>query len=759
MYKIILLFSFFLTLGFSLRGQQIPAPDHLRTDLLLNSQQVSNGGLVTNVSLENAVTQTGRFQFPRIVSERPVFSWEVDTLIRGVSAYRILVASSEEQLRNDKADVWDSKKVTGNRNSVRYNGKSLEAGKIYHWKVQVWDKRGRQSPFSKLASVASVGESPDEPFSHYPLAAEMQTALSIHKIGNDAYFLDFGKDALAQISLHLTSQTADTIWVEAGELTDGSLSIHKNPGRNIRYIKIPLYLKPGTHDYKITWPQNEKRNSRNPILMPAYIGEVYPFRYVAVHHYKGRLDKSAVSRKIVFYPFNQQASTFTSSDTTLNQVWDLCKYSIKATSFAGYYIDGDRERIPYEADALINQLSHYAVDGEYSMARRTMNYLLFHPTWPTEWSLQNVLIAWNDYMYTGEKGLLTQYYPELQKKMLTTLAGTNGLISTRTGKQTDAFLASVHMNKNFDGRRGLHDNVDWPQTGEYIGSEKEYKGETDGFVYNNYNAVVNAYYYRNLVLMEKIALALNKPEDAENYARKRAGVYNAFQKVFRDPATGLIRDGDSTEHTSLHANMFALAFGLVQEKNRKKVIDFIKSRKMACSVYGAQFLLDALYESGEGQYGLELLTAHTQRSWYNMIRSGSTITMEAWDKVYKPNLDLNHAWGAAPANLIVRQLAGVKPLVPGFEHIQIKPQWGNLSHASLTTPTVKGPVSVSFDRRGGFYSMEVIVPGGTTADVYVPGATGKAKLLVNGRSVVSEKSGDFFVLKKVRSGKHNLLVR
>ena len=54
----------------------------------------------------------------------------------------------------------------------------------------------------------------------------------------------------------------------------------------------------------------------------------------------------------------------------------------------GLYIDGDRERIPYEADALINQLSHYALDTEYSLARNTFEHLMLHPTWPTEWHLQ-----------------------------------------------------------------------------------------------------------------------------------------------------------------------------------------------------------------------------------------------------------------------------------------------------------------------------------------------------------------------------------
>jgi alpha-L-rhamnosidase len=139
------------------------------------------------------------------------------------------------------------------------------------------------------------------------------------------------------------------------------------------------------------------------------------------------------------------ATTFTSSDTGLNKVWDFCKYTIKATSFSGYYVDGDRERIPYEADALITQLSHYASDAEFTMAERTLAYLIYHPTWPTEWSLQNILIAWNDYLYSGDQRLVRKLYPQLKAKLLTGLARQDGLISTRTGKQTPEFLKAIHF--------------------------------------------------------------------------------------------------------------------------------------------------------------------------------------------------------------------------------------------------------------------------------------------------------------------------
>ncbi len=731
-------------------------PFRLRCDLLLNTDKVYQSGIPSVQPLESAIKQKQQYQFAYISNKQPRFSWEI---AKEASAYRILVASEPQLLEKNKADLWDSKKVNSNKSSAAYSGKALVPGNIYYWKIQIWDSQGQVSGFSKLSSFYLDVTDETEPFAHHPLAAETQEAIQITRTGSDSYFLDFGKDALGQLILHLTSAKNDSIWIEAGEAIERPEVIHKNPGRNIRYTKIPLFVKSGTHDYKIVWPANEKRNSRNPILMPEYIGEVYPFRYVSIQNFNGTIDKASVKRKIVFYPFDENASSFTSSDTVLNQIWDLCKYSIKATSFTGYYVDGDRERIPYEADALINQLSHYAVDAEYSIGRRSMNYLVFHPTWPTEWSLQNVLIAWNDYLYTGDVALLKKYYSDLQNKMLMSLAGKGGLISTRTNKQTDEFLKTIHITKTFDNRRGLHDNVDWPQTGDYIGNEKEYKGETDGFVYNTYNSVINAYYYQNLVLMKKIANVLGKREDAKKYETTARGVYDSFIKTFQNPGTGLIKDGDSTNHSSLHANMFALAFGLVPAKDQRSVVNFIKSRKMACSVYGAQFLMDALYEAGESQYALDLLASTAQRSWYNMIRAGSTITLEAWDKVYKPNLDWNHAWGAVPANIIVRKLMGIEPVTPGFETFQIKPQLGSLKQASLKTSTIKGTISVSFSKDKNDTTMELEIPGGTRANIYMPVDNTRTSLTINGKSGNLKANDGYYLLSDAKPGNYIFVLK
>ena len=177
--------------------------------------------------------------------------------------------------------------------------------------------------------------------------------------------------------------------------------------------------------------------------------------------------------------------------------------------------------------------------------------------------------------------------------------------------------------------------------------------------------------------------------------------------------------------------MFPLAFGIVPEEYQETVIEFIKSRGMACSVYGSQILLDGLYSAGEGEYALELLTSTSDRSWWNMIRSGSTITMEAWDMKYKPNSDWNHAWGAAPANIIARQLWGIRPLEPGFVRALVKPQTARLSSSIIRVPTRLGTITGVYralSDRIKIYGVEI--PSGMKADFII---NDPARVFVNNK--------------------------
>ena len=750
----ILFFSFFALHAFA-----ADPPTGLTTDLLEHTDRVFLDGYPANFSLEECHAAIERFQLAAIHSERPYFGWIVNDSKPNTlqTAYRILVASDAKALAQNQADMWDSGRTTSdNSTAVQYDGKPLQPSTVYYWKVQTWSNHGEESPFSEPKSFITAATL-DNLSACYPLRINDEYPVRIRSVDEKITFIDFGKAAFGRLRITLTSQKADSVMVHFGEHAKNG-RIDRNPGGTIRYSFYMLPLMAGTHTYTVKIRPDERNTSATAnesgvkaMLMPDYTGEVTPFRYCELEGFHGIIRNTDVMRQSVHYPFNEQASHFSSSDTALNQVWDLCKYSIKATSFAGIYVDGDRERIPYEADALINQLCHYSVDREYAIARRSHEYLIENATWPAEWIMQTTLMAWNDYLYTGNPASLQRFYNDLKAKTLSALTETNGLISTRTGKQTPELLKSIH----FRGK-ALRDIVDWPQSG-ILGVGKESPGEADAFVFTDYNTVVNAYHYEALRMMSMIAGVLGKTADRDLHLKQAEYVKQQFNKFFLDRKKGYYNDGIGTDHSALHSNMFPLAFGMVPAKNNRATSDFVRTRGMACSVYGSQFLMDAVYNGNDADYGLQLLSSAAERSWYNMIRAGSTISLEAWDNKYKPNQDWNHAWGAVPANVIPRKLMGVEPLEPGFGSIRIKPQPSTLAHAELIVPTIRGSVKVSFNNTKTKFEMEIEIPANMVAEVWLPLLDKKQQLTMNGVAQKGTIDGAFVKL-QAGSGKYCFVV-
>lgn len=688
----------------------------------------------------------------QILNKRPVFGWELtgtkNKLVQ--TAYRIVMSQHPDSLKAGKGLIWDSGKVTSSESSnVLYSGPELQTGKVYVWRVMTWGQQDQPSAWSSISRFRTADTLYDYWTSYYPLQKTDENPQKISQSGK-LNRIDFGRASFGQLKLTLESQNStDTLTIRFGEAIKPDGGINRAPGGTIRYAAYQLPLKKGRHTYAIAFKPDQRNTGPKAVKIPDYIGEVLPFRYVEVEGLPIKLAINEVVRATVHYPFDDHAAYFKSSDTVLNAVWELCKYSMKATSFAGIYVDGDRERIAYEADAYINQLSHYSVDKEYSLARRSHEHLLHNATWPTEWILQSVLMAYNDFLYTGDIRSVHYHYDDLKAKLLVPLREKNGLMSTRAGKQSKSLMNAIH----YDGE-AIRDIVDWPHTG---GFGMTGNGETDGFVFSDYNTVVNAFHYKALRDMAVLAETLGKKDDLKTFNTLAEETRSAFQKLLWNEQKKAYADGVGTDHASLHSNMMALAFGLVPAGKTDAVKEFIRSRGMACSVYGSQFLMDAVYDAGDGLYGLQLLTSQEDRSWYNMIRAGSTVTMEAWDNKFKPNQDWNHAWGAVPANIIPRKLMGITPLVPGWKKILLKPQIGSLQHAEIAVPTIKGTIKVSCTQSASHYNMEFNVPVATTADLKLPlKAEKNVKVKLNGEPVKAKIKDGYLSIDGIASGNYLL---
>ncbi|TWT78826.1 Bacterial alpha-L-rhamnosidase [Planctomycetes bacterium CA13] len=569
-------------------------------------------------------------------------------------------------------------------------------------------------PWSSAAPVHLVDERP----------------VNILQTESGVYLVDFGRVAFGNVRLNPPAGVSGEVVVHFGEaFAEGR--IDRNPPGTVRYMKTSVTVDGDAP--VIAAPKPDGRNTqqkRGAILTPAEWGVVAPFRWLEIEGWDGELRPEHVTRQAAYAAtWDDNAAAFDSSDQMLNQIWELCRYSIKATTFAGVYIDGDRERIPYEADAYLNQLSHYYCDHDVQMARDTFDHLMKHGTWPTEWTPHMVFMLHADWMRTGDVEWLAERYESVKSKLLLDRLGPDGLIHSDAQqiKRTDI--------------------VDWPA------------GERDRYEFKEINTVVNAFHLRAIALMIQMARGLGINDDVESFTAHGKRSYGEFQRQLFDAESGRYRDGVGTEHQSVHANLFPLAFGLAPESSREKIAQWLGNRGMRCSVYAAQYLMEAMFKNGADDFAVAMITAPHRRSWRNMVRAGTTITWEAWDQNYKPNQDWNHAWGAAPANLLPRYILGAEALTPGWEVARIRPCIGGLKYAKGKVPTPRGPIEIDWTLEGELLELSVALPPGMTAKIELPASEVARVVESHGQVMNATRVGDRLILDETVQGDMTFTVR
>ncbi len=517
----------------------------------------------------------------------------------------------------------------------------------------------------------------------------------------DTLQLDLGKIWFAAVEITGTAETMGAdIEVRMGERLGSDDLLDAAPYGSVRFYKTPVTLADGATSVPLG--QLDARG------MPTGIS-VMPMRYIEVTGWPQNLPTSSIGITAyisshydpvgsVRFPGNDERSA------DLNRLSELGNHTMVATSFMDLFVDGDRERLAYQADALINQRGWYAVTGDTMVARRTLEELFRAPTWPSEWMSQTILLAWESYEADGDIDYLRKIYDRLNIFTLDDFIDETGLINTYDEAKAARFVSATNADY-------LEDIVDWPRV------------ERDGYDMVTYNTVVNAFAQAAFSRMAQIAEALGKTSDAENYATKAANLRSAMQAQLTDPNTGLYLDGKGSTHTAAHALFVPLAFGLVPQDKVAATIEALRARIAAydggvpASVYGAQFLLDGLFDAGAGDIALSLMLNRTDRGWMHMLDTyDATITHEAWDLKYKDNLDWNHAWGSAFFNVMFRKMVGLVIVEPGWAKWTLAPAKGIDLPIAARLASPNGPIEVDIDPT----KRLVTVAGGSSLVNFVP---------------------------------------
>lgn len=491
------------------------------------------------------------------------------------------------------------------------------------------------------------------------------------------FFADFGRHAFAVLEAEVETETPQKIILAVGEIAQDA-RIDQAPGNSCVYQEQEISLTPGKHDLRMEMIHNGYNSGTIPLTPNAV-----PFRYAEI---RGDVKIHNVYQHAYFGHFDDDASDFKSSSPTLDKIWEFCKYTMKATSTFGIFVDGNRERQAYEGDVYINQLGYFVCTSHPEIARQTIDQLFAHPTWPTEWRLLMIPIVHDYVLYTGDMASLERWYDRLKENLLLDGMDENGLLSA---KHLEKLPGSLGFN---DVKVSVRDIVDWPLL------------ERDGYEMGEVNLVPNCYFYMALNHMAEIARLLNKNEDITELRKNAARTKDAIRKTMLK--NGLFTDNPDSDHTALHSCIFPVLWDIASDKEKAAHLALLRQKGMACSVFAAQFLLECCYLNNLADHGFELMTSDGKRSWLNMINCGATISMEAWDDSFKPNQDWSHPWGAAPGNIIVRFVAGIRPLEPGFKKFLVAPQPAGLQHFKLKTPTPHGAILLEMTSPG-IYNLTV----------------------------------------------------
>ena len=552
-----------------------------------------------------------------------------------------------------------------------------------------WNEPLYQGDFVPVSAKENMGD--DMVLRPYPAPAvgfykKSAALVEITEEGNA--IVDLGKEIIGGIELNVECDAPCDITLTYGE--------ELNEDGSVRY-KMRT-----TNVYEEYWRLKAGENLLSSLGMKT-------FRYVEIQGLSRDITTENISGVAYRTGFDEKQSYFTSSSELLNEIYDLCKYTIEATNQNLYVDSQSRERCAYEGDVVINMLTAAGVQDCNALARFSVEYLLTHRTWPAEYGLFRIVMSRLDYDTTGDIAMVKRNY-----KLLKTCLYQN-LFNEEIGLYGSALMSGHGWDAVL---------VDWPMT------------ERDDYDYTNsfYNTVFNCINLKALNDLGYLAQALGEKADAARYGQMAdalrktmvAKLYNSEKGAFVD---GLTEEGSPVEHTSQHATAYALFAGVFADDEMKdKMASFLKEQgAIRMSVYGAFFLLEGLYRAGAGEYANSLLlsddVSEGARTWaYMLDKLNATITTEAWNPVNKSNMTWSHPWGSAAGAEIVRGLFGIRPLVAGFRSFVVDLQPAGLRYAAIQVPTVKGAITVSFDATTKDESLLVnlTVPMGTDAVVMLP---------------------------------------
>lgn len=382
---------------------------------------------------------------------------------------------------------------------------------------------------------------------------------------------------------------------------------------------------------------------------------------------------------------------------------DVCSRDERSTSGGDAYLSAESALLNFDMQTFYEK---NVADVDYEQHTNGMvpcccpSY-----AWPwftsMPWNSHRILIPWNLYMATGDKNVLASHYAKMT--------------------QSVDYLASIAPR----GYLGLpNDNGDWVPSGTTEGNQ--FFGD--------------AFFYRNVDLMAKIASELGNLNDVVKFNTLATNIQNAFNAKYFN-SNGYY--GNNTQA----GNAVALEFGLVPTAYKSNVLNSLvnavisNKNHFTTGILGTKSLIEALWQNNRSDLVFSLLNQTDYPSFLDMMKVNG-LTAEHWNPDAYIGSGMNsfnhHMFGGGPGAWMVKGAAGISPALPGYEQILIRPEIvGDLTSATATVNSPKGQISCSWIKVGETQiNLNVTIPANSTAIVSFPTITRTNAQITEGGTVI-----------------------
>ena len=447
----------------------------------------------------------------------------------------------------------------------------------------------------------------------------------------------------------------------------------------------------------------------------------YSFRYLQI---EGDIDVLKKVESCFVYNSAERIGSFECSNPRINAthqlidrairsnwqaVWTDCPSREKLGWLEQDWLNGEALVYNYDAHKMMEQTMQNIVDAQHddgSMPEIAPEYTQFTGSWARpfqespEWGGAIIALPMLCLRHYGDLDLANHHY-DAMKRYVDYLA-----------TQDSCYILRQGLGDWYDygpGRAGFSKNTPMP-------------------------LVSTAHYYQWMCNIYVLAKLLGHKEDSERFNLRADSIRQSFNRTFYDSQKKTYATGSQCSLA------LPLYLKLVPDSDYQAVfqhlIDDIKAHgnRLTTGDVGNRYLFSVLIENGQRELLYTMLNHDDVPGYGYQIKKGHTTLTEQWD----PDMgaSMNHFMMAHIENFLIPDLLGIQRT---GDLIEIEPHpVGDIVWCKGSTMSAHGPVKVEWHIDKDVFTLEIDIPEGGFADVYMP-FSGHAESVTEGHHKITEK--------------------